>query len=269
MTTDLHTQIRDFAAEFSADLPPIDIETVFEPVDQELATPVRGRPSLSRVPKWVLAVVSALAVVVLVGGIPLVFGGPGNSTTDAASPSPCGVVPALAPPVGSPSTGCGLTDLRLGFWQAFNNHDADTVLSYMKNPATYIVHTFDGEEFQSVTYRGEDLNAFLDKWFNDGVTVEHNDGFGQAGGASVFHWEVGIYQFTETGQTSNAIDIWEFTTDPFSDSQLQSSPIVTHHSYQIGQHSISVNADRINEYLHSVGDLAGFNEHLATLIDSP
>jgi hypothetical protein len=76
MTTDIQTQIRDFAAEFAADLPSVDVESIISgretyPVISSVPTPNRSftvghrRRQLSG---WVAAVTAALVVIVAIGG---------------------------------------------------------------------------------------------------------------------------------------------------------------------------------------------------------
>ena len=99
MTTDIQTQIRDFAAEFAADLPSIDVESIIGgretyPVISSVPTPNRSftvghrRRQLSG---WVAAAAAAFVVIVTIGGATWLLRGaatdiadePATPTTDA------------------------------------------------------------------------------------------------------------------------------------------------------------------------------------------
>ena len=76
MTTDIHTQIRDFAAEFAADLPSVDADSVINghetyPVISSVPTTDRSFTVGHRrrqLPGWVAAAAAALVVIVAIGG---------------------------------------------------------------------------------------------------------------------------------------------------------------------------------------------------------
>jgi hypothetical protein len=99
MTTDIQTQIRDFAAEFAADLPSIDVESIISgretyPVISSVPTPNRSFTVGHRrrqLPGWVTAAAAAFVVIVAIGGATWLLRGaatdvadePATPTTDA------------------------------------------------------------------------------------------------------------------------------------------------------------------------------------------
>lgn len=83
MTTDLKTQIHDFAAEFASDLPPVDVESIISgtETDQMISlVPVPKR----RWPTWAPAAVAAFLTIVVIGGAALLFANPEDN--DVADP---------------------------------------------------------------------------------------------------------------------------------------------------------------------------------------
>ena len=98
MNTDLKTQIEDFATEFAAGLPPVDVNAL---VDEEQRRPVTTTDSMRphRIPNWTYAFAAAVAVLILIGGAALLFVGPDTNVVEQP------VVPStLVPSVTTPAS---------------------------------------------------------------------------------------------------------------------------------------------------------------------
>ena len=86
MSTDLKTQIRDFAQEFASVLPPIDLEDLLDP---RVAT--KHRPTQRR-RGWVVALAAMTAVIVLMGGLALLFNVDSDDQPVIDEPTPTTVI---------------------------------------------------------------------------------------------------------------------------------------------------------------------------------
>ncbi len=107
MTTDLKTQIRDFAQEFGSGLPSVESEDVMgRRLTIEPSAPKRRRPG------WAVALVAAAVVLVLVGGVAWLASLGGDTAppiTETPAPS---TVPSTGP--STPTT----TPLSLNSWES-------------------------------------------------------------------------------------------------------------------------------------------------------
>lgn len=94
MTADLKTQIRDFAQEFGSGLPPVELEDL---IDQQVA--IEPRAPKRRRPSWAVALVAAVVVLVLVGGVAWLV-----SSLGGESAPPITQTPAPSTTLSTPST---------------------------------------------------------------------------------------------------------------------------------------------------------------------
>jgi hypothetical protein len=103
MTTDIQTQIRDFAAEFAADLPSVDADSVISgreayPVISSVPTPDRSLTVGHRrrqLPGWVAAAAAAFVVIVAIGGATWLLRG---AAPDVADEPPTPTTAAVVTP---------------------------------------------------------------------------------------------------------------------------------------------------------------------------
>lgn len=169
-----------------------------------------------------------------------------------ASPSieSCGSVSEPMEPVSAPElprTQCALTDLLNAYFAAWDGHDTDTVISYFQPPFSLVIGgPAGGSEVGS--YLGHDARALLERWFTDGLGIERSwDG----GGTGPFHVEATIHGFG-SGEQIHAINILEFTDDPFTSAREEQSPLVTHYIFLLDDET-TLTAARVIDHLLNGG----------------
>ena len=171
--------------------------------------------------------------------------GPDDALTDTPAAQSC------AEPIAEVTrTECGaLTDVLDGYFGAWASHDPDAVLSYFQ-PEVAIVVDGPASDSESGTYRGDDARALIEGWFTSGLRTER---LGEGGGTLTFHIESTIYTFG-SGAPIHAINVLEFTADPFISARQEESPLVAHHIFLIGDEP-SLSTQTIIDHLWDGGTL--------------
>lgn len=247
-----------------------EVKDLFEALEpSQLAEPTTLRRSRTR-PGPAVAAVAFLAV--LIAGAGLLWLGPfgGEDADIAGSVDPpteaCADTfdaaevierPLMADAV--PRTGCALTAVLNAYFGAWAGQGPDAIESYFQNQVVIVVDG-PGSGPESGIHEGDDGRAMIEGWFADGLGTERT---GEGGGAGRFHVESTIYTFG-SGEPIHAINVLEFSADPFTSARQEESPLVAHHIFLLGDEP-TLSATTVVSYLAN----GGTPQSLASLLVTP
>lgn len=179
MSTDLHTQIHDYAGYFGSTLPDIDLESLLtQPVaPQQLPRP---KPPEPRRPRWAVALAAGVVVLLLVGGIAWLAGVFGGNAQPVIQPSPTSVpttpVPSTTTPPEQPGSGTTLAG------PATVTDAPEPLVGQPTGRIVFQSSSQDGSYLWAVDANGEELVRLTDdslrpfgpKWSPDGTHIAFN-----------------------------------------------------------------------------------------------